>query len=387
MNAKPGMLLVANWDSGVGYAWWLMEGFWATLARAYSPTHRVLVAFPSVSTVSPVLAAAPLEVLEQSFRDRNLLGQLAFLRHHRVRVIYLSDYATYSSRYLAFRRLGGVRLIITHDHTPGLRIPPTGIKRRVKALLNRLPGFSVDGAIAATEFVRRRLIDVACMPPERCFVAPNGLPPEGPEQELGDVHNALGIAPGDRILVMTGRANRYKNVEFVLEVLARLEPAERAELRFLFIGDGPDLGHFRERSVALGVAPLCVFAGRRDDVPALLRGCDLAIHPSRGEVGYSLSLLEYMRAGLPVLVPDNPSVAGATVDGENGLVYREGDPEDALHALRRLLDDPAATRRMGAAARRTVETRYRLEDTHRALLTAFRSIDPAFPQAPETSGR
>ena len=382
--------MVANWDSGVGYAWWLMESFWATLARAYSPSHRVLVAFPSISTLSPELTSAPLETVEEDFGARGPAAfwrQIRFLRAHRVRVLYFSDRGTLSRRYLAFRLLGGVRLIVTHDHTPGLRTRPKGLKRAAKALLHRVPGLAVDGAIGATEFVRERLIEVARMPPECCFAAPNGLPPEDEDTNGKDVRYEFGFGAEQKILVMTGRAHRYKNVEFVLEVLARLTPAEQAGLRFLFVGDGPDLEHFRQRAAALGLAPMCRFAGRRSDVPTILRSCDVAIHPSRGEVGYSLSILEYMRAGLQVLVPDNPSVCAATRHGETGLVYREDDPEDALRALRRLLRDPAAARRIGEAARNEVAARYRLEDTHRALLAAFRAIDPEFPATGRPAGR
>lgn len=377
------LLLVANWESGVGYAWWLMESFWAALARAYSPTHRVLVAFPQVTTISPVLKQAPLEVVEAPFAGSSvadLQRQARFLRQNRVRVIYFSDRPTWALRYLWYR-VAGVQAIVTHDHTPGLRTVPQGVKRLVKQSVHRFPGIAVDGAVGATEFVRERLVEVVGMPASRCFAAPNGLPPAAPGLTPLDVHATFGIEPGRNVLVMTGRANRYKNVEFVLEVLAGLAAVEREQLCFLFVGDGPDLDFFRQRATELGVAPMCIFAGRRDDVPAILRGCELAVHPSRGEVGYSLSILEYMQAGLPVLVPDNPSVCAATTDGETGLVYREGDVADARAALRRLVADPAAARRMGAMTKRVVEERFRLEDTHRALLAAFRSIDPAFPVA------
>lgn len=34
------ILLVANWESDVGYAWWLMENFWATIAQYYRAQNR-----------------------------------------------------------------------------------------------------------------------------------------------------------------------------------------------------------------------------------------------------------------------------------------------------------------------------------------------------------
>lgn len=384
MSDQQSLLLVANWDSGVGYAWWLMESFWITLARAYSPTHRVLLAFPSVSEVSRDLCAAPLEIVEQSFQNRgagDLRGHIAFLRKYRVRAIYFSDFGYFDWRYPAYRMLGRVRLIVAHDHTPGMRTQPRGLKRLIKATASRMPSLTADAAIGATDFVRDRLVEVACVPPAQCFVAPNGLPAEERGAPTTDAHAAFGIDPGRQVLVMTGRAHRYKNVEFVLELLSRLSADEQAGLCFLFIGDGPDLGLFKDRASALGVAPLCVFAGRRNDVPAILRGCDLAIHPSQGEVGYSLSILEYMQAGLPVLVPDNPSVAGATVHGQTGWVYREQDVASAAEGLRTLLGNAALRRRLGETARDTVRSNYRLDQSHAGLLEAFRRVDPRFPSS------
>lgn len=380
---KPCILLVANWDSGVGYAWWLMESFWAALARAYSPTHRVVAAFPKVTTISPVLEQAPLEVVEEPFAGSSvadLKRQARFLRQNRVRVIYFSDRATWAFRFLWYR-VSGVEVIVTHDHAPGLRTVPRGMKRLAKHWIHRIPGINVDAAVGATEFVRERLVETACVPASRCFAAPNGLPPAAPAIEPLDVHATFGIDPKRNVLVMAARANRYKNIGFVLDVLAGLEAAERESLCFLFVGDGPHLDSFRQRATELGVASMCIFAGRREDVPAILHGCDLAVQSSRGEVGYSLSILEYMQAGLPVLVPDDPSVCGATTDGETGLVYRDGNVADAREALRRLLADSAEARRMGAMAKRVVEERFQLEDSHRALLAVFRAIDPRFPVA------
>ena len=37
------ILLVGNWSSDTGYAWWLMETFWVAIARKFRGRCRVIV--------------------------------------------------------------------------------------------------------------------------------------------------------------------------------------------------------------------------------------------------------------------------------------------------------------------------------------------------------
>lgn len=369
------LLLVANFDSGVGYAWWLMESFWAKLAERYSPNVRVVLAYPSISVLPEAIAAAPLETVTQDFHGTSpgdVLFQCRFLYHHRVKGIYFSDKPTWHWRYI-FYRLCGVRLIIVHDHTPGLRTAPRGLKAFLKRLVHRIPGLSADGAIGATEFVRRRLIEVNGMPAAKCFAAPNGLPAIDPP-DAADLHDLFRIPAQRKILVMAGRAHRYKGVTFALQCLAELKSQGRKDMHFLFVGDGPDLEYFKTKALEAGITDHCTFAGRSQDVPSLLGGADLAIHPSCGEVGYSLSILEYMRAGLPVVVPDNPSVCGAATHGKNGMVYSENNVQAACDILSQLIDDDKLRTRLGEQALRDAAD-YSLAKTHSALLQAFDKTD------------
>jgi glycosyltransferase involved in cell wall biosynthesis len=371
MNSNRSILLVANYHSGVGYAWWLMESFWAKLAEHYNEQFKVILAYPSITAIPAVIYQAPLDAVQQDFSRVNffaVLGQCRFLLRHRVYVIYFSDKPTWHWRYLLYR-LCGVCLIIVHDHTPGMRTPARGIKGFLKRLLHRLPGVSADEAIGATEFVRQRLISVSGMPPARCHAAPNGLPSVASPKPI-DLNMVFKIPAGKVVMIMTGRAHRYKGVGFVLESISVMDPAIRERLHFLFVGDGPDLEMFVATSKKLEIFDQCTFPGRRDDIPSLLQGANFAIHASQGEVGYSLSILEYMRAGLPVVVPDNPSVCGAIVHKINGIVYPEGDVRRAASAVEKLVTDESLRRKLGMQAQLSIQ-QYTLENTHAALIEVF----------------
>ncbi len=375
MKEKRGFLLVANYDSAVGYAWWLMESYWAALAEEYHQSHNMCLAYPSISTLPNAIAAAPLTTYTINFcltDATSVLQQLRFLITHRVKCIYFSDAASWHWRYVLFR-LCGVKKIITHDHTPGLRTAPTGIKKLLKSAIQRLPLLTADALIGATEFVRLRHIYVLCAPAAKCYVASNGLAPLVATASI-DIRARFNIAPQQKIMVMAARAHLYKGIDFALRCVAEVvHKRQRNDLHFLFCGDGPHRAQLEALHATLDIKAHVTFAGRCEDMDAIFQGCDFAIQPSHGEVGYSLSILEYMRAGLPTVVPDNPSVCGATQQGETGLIYKNGNITDAVSAIISLLDQKQLRDHMSAAARHASE-QFTLAKGHAALINAVESV-------------
>lgn len=370
---SPALLLVANYESGVGYAWWLMESFWCAIAERYAPRERVLLAYPLVTTIPPAIGRAPVQLVTAEFAGSGiatLWSQFSALRRWGVRTIYLTDRPTASLRYLLYR-LAGVRWIIVHDHTPGNREAPVGLKRLLKRMLHLVPMIRASGVIGATPFVTARHRTVNMVPSQLCFTATNGLPAAQAIEPV-DVHARFGILKERRILVGVGRASPIKGVDTVLAAVAKLVHERGIQnLHYLYLGDGPQLARLRGRADSLGIADWVSLPGHTTEVQSLLAGCDIAVHASQGEVGYSLSILEFMQAGLPVVVSDDPSVSGATLHGETGLHFRTGDAAAAAEAIERLLGDDDARMRMGVRAREVQQQRFRLTDTHQQVLHVF----------------
>ena len=78
--------------------------------------------------------------------------------------------------------------------------------------------------------------------------------------------------------------------------------------------------------------------------------CQVAVLASRWE-GLPLSLLEAMRAGLPVVASRVGGVAEAVVPGQTGLLVPPGDEGALAGALEALLEDPGLRVRLGRAGR------------------------------------
>jgi len=114
------------------------------------------------------------------------------------------------------------------------------------------------------------------------------------------------------------------------------------------------------------------YLGYFTQADAYLAGLDVYVQASHTE-GLSLSLLEAMRAGKPIVATDVGSTTEALTNGENALVIPAREPaalRDALLALRR---EPALAARLGANARRRFLTDFRIERQHQRYLDLYES--------------
>lgn len=118
------------------------------------------------------------------------------------------------------------------------------------------------------------------------------------------------------------------------------------------------LEHSLARDVAArGLADHVRFLGFRDDLPALLPGADLLVHPAERE-GLGVALLEAASAGLATVACAAGGVVDVVEDEVTGLLVPLGDGAALRHAIERLVANPDERRRMGAVARERVLARF-----------------------------
>ncbi|HEX4773173.1 MAG TPA: glycosyltransferase family 4 protein [Bryobacteraceae bacterium] len=92
----------------------------------------------------------------------------------------------------------------------------------------------------------------------------------------------------------------------------------------------------------------------RQNYKSVYGGSYVVVHPSLAD-GYAYVVMEAMASGLPVIVTSSTGSAQLIRDGENGYVVPARDPDAIRERLLYLAEHPAVLRRMGAAARQTIE--------------------------------
>lgn len=373
------ILLVANWDSNVGFAWWLMENFWVTISDEYSKRgFKVFLIYPSISILPEAIKNSDIITLEHDFsvctfnNSKKLIG---LIKKNQIKYIYLTDRPAINS-YYCFLRLFGIKKIIVHDHTPGVRSRITGLNKLIKYLVYRLPCINADHLIAVTPFVRKRFLETLIWPKSKCSIANNGIIPVEINPDFRFyAHTQFNIPRDAKIVITTGRASYYKKIDFIIECAKYIINGNGIQnLYFIHCGDGPDLLYFKNLVKAYGLSDNFIFAGRRNDIHNLLQSADIGIQASQGEVGYSLSILEYMSAGLATLVPDNPSVNQATEHDIDGYIFPENDVPAASKIIINLLLDDAKLQSIGRNARGRVENNFNLARTNDELLDAIGKV-------------
>jgi glycosyltransferase involved in cell wall biosynthesis len=236
--------------------------------------------------------------------------------------------------------LAGVARVIHTRHSMGVRL--TGRQARVVNLLSRLTDrfvcVSRDGALRAR---------AAGIGAGKVGLIWNGI-------DLARFHLTGSHTGGPAVTV--ARVNPEKDVANLVRavaLVARTDAAFQVEVA----GDGPCLPDVRRLAEGLHVEAAVRFLGVVRDIPGLLGRAGLFILPSLNE-GISLTLLEAMAVGLPVVATRVGGTPEAVEDGVTGLLVPAGDPEALAAAILRLRRDPVLARRLGEAGRRRVEQHF-----------------------------
>ena len=147
---------------------------------------------------------------------------------------------------------------------------------------------------------------------------------------------------------------------------------QKPELRLVMLGGGslaPRLHEIFERG---GVRERVLFPGQvsQADLPRFYRSADLYLSASHSD-GASISLLEALACGRPVLVSDIPGNREWVAPGVQGWWFPDGDARALEAGLLQAVEARAHLPEMGCAARRLAEERADWKKNFLELLRAY----------------
>ena len=159
-------------------------------------------------------------------------------------------------------------------------------------------------------------------------------PREVPEEVKADLRERCGIRDDSMVACFVGRLGREKSVDVLLDYWkAGVKPEDHIHL--VVIGNGPVRPELEEQARALGIEDMVTFTGRveHEDLPPYYALCDVYVTASLSDTN-SISMLEGMCSGLPVLQRNDPLNADQVRDGKNGFNFNS--PEEMAQKLRQI---------------------------------------------------
>ena len=171
-------------------------------------------------------------------------------------------------------------------------------------------------------------------------------------------------------IVSVARFEAPKDHETLLRAMTYLQ---RDPWQMDLVGDGPGEARARLMARTLGLDLKVRFLGYLPDPAAVLGRAQIFVLSTRSE-SFPRSVLEAMRAGLPVVASHVGGVPEAITDGTHGLLVAPGDPLLLAGALSRLLRDHKLREKLGLEARRRYESCFRFERMAEQTMALYQQL-------------
>lgn len=216
--------------------------------------------------------------------------------------------------------------------------------------------------VFVSESLHRQLVGRMGITRAGTEVIPNGVDSARfPSSGDGGFRRELGVEDDEVLVGAVGNVRPAKDYGVFLRSAARLR--ERSDrYRFVIVGEHDNrlCEELREEQRRLGLDGAVTFTGLRDDVPELLADLDVFVLTSSSE-GFSLSTVEALAAGRPVVATRCGGPEEIVTDGVDGRLVEPGSPEAVAEAVEEMVGNPENARRMAANGRRTVKREFSVD--------------------------
>lgn len=241
-------------------------------------------------------------------------------------------------------------------------------------LAERLVGGLAQRIVTVSEFDRGLALAARIGAPERVVTIHNGVPDIASER-VADA----GMGPPH--LVMVARFEAQKDHRTLLLALSRLS---HKPWRLSLVGGGPLEDEAKRLAAELGLSDRISFLGARRDVDVILSDAQIFVLCTLWE-GLPRSIIEAMRAGLPVIATAVAGVPELVEHGSTGLLCAPRDVADAATQLQILLDSPERRAEMGRRARQRYFDRFRFERMYSRTLQVYTELLGSSATSPATA--
>ncbi len=178
------------------------------------------------------------------------------------------------------------------------------------------------------------------------------------EKEVDEIKKELGVTDTDIILGSVGRI--YDEVKRFSDILEALTILKMPNLKFLLVGQGPDLETLKTKAKAFGLQNQFLSVGYKKQPEAYYQLMDIFCIASAHE-GFGLVAAEAMMHQIPVVATRVGGLQNVVVDNETGFLVPPKDPKALGEKIQTLINNPELRKQMGQAGYQRAMEHYSAE--------------------------
>ncbi|HKM76598.1 MAG TPA: glycosyltransferase family 4 protein [Candidatus Bathyarchaeia archaeon] len=209
-------------------------------------------------------------------------------------------------------------------------------------MILRLPFSRVITNSNATKNKIRKLLPSARIHVVKCAVDLQNYPRNYPKKTPG-------------MVLYLGRLAYYKNVEDLVEVVARLRP-KRNDATLTIAGTGPLESELRKMADSMNYVTF-IRNPKGSDKIKLLRSAEVLVIPS-SEEGFGIVLLESNAAYTPFVCYNIPALKELVQETQGGLLAKHRNVDDLSNKILQIIENKTFARRLAMSGRNAVEKRF-----------------------------
>ncbi|HEY9583965.1 MAG TPA: glycosyltransferase [Candidatus Paceibacterota bacterium] len=269
----------------------------------------------------------------------------------RPEIVHLQSHFTIDRAAFWIARKKGLPMVATNHFMPENLLPFLPLPKFIINWIKELAWkdfariYKKVGVITSPTETAAHLIDVKLGIPVKAISCGIDLKRFNPKN-TGEHLRALYKIPNVPILLYVGRLDKEKNLDLVIRAFRK--STDKTKVHLVIAGKGSESDNLKKLTFDLGLKEKITFTGfvTNADLASLYALSDCVISPGTAEL-QSISTMEGMATGKPIIAVNAMALPELVKDGENGFLYEDGDENGLSEKIVRIFSDSAMMKKMG----------------------------------------
>lgn len=257
---------------------------------------------------------------------------LKFLREHKIEIIHSHTefYIAHAAKMMA-KKLHIPAIVTTHTmwedfypyYLPLAKLIPVKVVRKITKRLYKKFYAMINVSEKAQNYFKQPFM----LPNTPSAIIPNAIDTSAfqkhrdSQEDLENMRKRWNIGRDDILLLFVGRIGEEKRVFELLNICMNIVRKHPKRVKAIFVGNGAALQNMRHHVRQEALGDFILFTGFVDwsELHTYYRMSDVFITASLSEM-HSMTILEAMICGLPIVVRDDVSYHDTVLNGKNGFL-------------------------------------------------------------------